>query len=71
LFVSVSVPAMVAKSASVTAVLNCAIVPEIVLLHKSIVLFVNVTVAEFLVASDVLSTFHNHTSVFVKVTTHD
>ena len=44
LFVKVSEPASVAKSASVTAVLNCAIVPETVLLPIAIVLFVKVSV---------------------------
>ena len=42
LFVSVSVPAKDTKSASVTAVLNCAKVPLTVLDPKAIVLFVNV-----------------------------
>ncbi len=45
LFVRVSVPAKVAKSASVTAVLNCAIVPLTVLLPSAIVLPVSVCVS--------------------------
>ena len=44
LFVKVSVPVVVARVASVTAVLNWAIVPETVLDPRAIVLFVNVTV---------------------------
>ena len=43
LFVRVSVPARVAKSASVTAVLNCAKVPDTVFEPSAIVLFVNVS----------------------------
>ena len=43
MFVSVSVPAKDAKSASVTAVLNCAKVPETVFEPKATVLFVNVS----------------------------
>jgi hypothetical protein len=42
LFVNVSDPARVAKSASVSAVLNSAIEPEIVLLPRASVLLVNV-----------------------------
>ena len=42
LFVSVSVPAKVAKSPSVRAVLNCAVVPDTVLLPSAIVLLVRV-----------------------------
>jgi len=44
LFVSVSVPARETKSASVTAVLNCANVPDTVLLPRAMVLFVSVSV---------------------------
>jgi hypothetical protein len=44
LLVSVSVPAIETKSASVTAVLNCAKVPDTVLLPRAMVLFVSVSV---------------------------
>ena len=43
MFVRVSVPARVARSASVTAVLNCAIVPDTVFEPRATVLFVKVT----------------------------
>jgi len=46
LLVSVSEPAKVAKSPSLKAVLNCAIVPDNVLLVKLMVLLVNVIVLE-------------------------
>ena len=46
MFVNVSVPASVAKSASVTAVLNCAIVPVTVFDPNAIDLFENVFVDE-------------------------
>ncbi len=45
-FVPVAVPPPVAKSASVQAVLNCAIVPLTVLEPRAIVLFVRVSVEE-------------------------
>ena len=44
LFVNVSVPANVAKSLSVNALLNCAVVPETVFDPNAIVLLVNVSV---------------------------
>ena len=44
LFVSVSVPANVAKEPSVNALLNCAVVPETVFDPNAIVLLVNVSV---------------------------
>ena len=43
LFVKVSEPASVARSASVTAVLNCAIVPDTVFEPRATVLFVKVS----------------------------
>jgi hypothetical protein len=49
------------KFPSLQDVLNSDFVPDTVLSVKSIVLFVSVAVALFFVASDVLSTFHNHT----------
>jgi len=52
-------------SQSVTAVLNSALVQVIVLAHKATDLLVNVAIALFLVASLVLSTFHNQTLVLV------
>lgn len=61
LLVNVSVPAKVAKSQSVNAALNCAVVQVSVLESREIVLFVRVAVALFLVASDVLSTLDSHT----------
>ena len=53
LLVRVSEPANVAKSPSVKAVLNCAIVPETVLLPNAIVLLVSVVLLEPVMA-DVL-----------------
>ena len=53
LFVSVSVPAKVANEPSVNAVLNCAVVPETVLLPRANVLFVSVLVLSAVIAPDV------------------